>query len=160
MIHFIDHHYLVSCQSKGKITIYDSLPDISRTSSLKPQLDSIYYNVQIEEIQYCVPQFQGASVDCGLFACANAIMLVNNIDPRTVKLNQPKLRSHLKDILVSGNVSIFPTCSTSEPLGHYFTEQLQKIEKRRTEALKAREEEKKEKRKLYRREYMQKKRKE
>ena len=128
-IHFIANHYIVSCQAKGKITIYDSLPDTSRISSLKPQLESLYYDVKTEDICYCVPQFQGATVDCGLFACANAIMLLKFINPTTVKLDQTKLRSHLKNILTSGTVSLFPTCSSIAPLGHYFTEQLQKLKK-------------------------------
>ena len=114
-IHFIANHYVVSCQAKSKITVYDSLQDPSRISSLKPQLEFLYCDVKTEDISYCVPQFQGATVDCGLFACANAFMLLKFIDPRTVKLNQSKLRSHLKNILTSGTVSLFPTCSSNAP---------------------------------------------
>ena len=56
-IHFIFNHYLVSCQSTGKIFIYDSLPNNSRISSLKSQLESVYVDVKEENIDYSVPQF-------------------------------------------------------------------------------------------------------
>ena len=84
-MHFIQNHYIVSCQIPPKIYVIDSLRNSKRISQLLPQLQLQYMALQfgkvpINDITYCVPHSQGYSVDCGPFAVANAVFLLNNID--------------------------------------------------------------------------------
>ena len=49
----------------------------------------------LSSISYVITKLLGSSVDCGVFTAANAYLLLSNIRPETVVLNQSQLRSHL-----------------------------------------------------------------
>ena len=84
-IHYSHGHYLVFYQKNGKIYLYDSLPNPNRTKLLLKHLLILYKLLQTDpnpiEVTYIVSQFQGASLDCGVFAAANALLLVSGQDP-------------------------------------------------------------------------------
>ena len=99
-IPYSHRHYLVSNQKNGKIYLYNRLPNPNRTNVLLKQLFILYKLLQtdpnpIEKVTYIVSQFQGTSVDCGVFAGANALLLISGQDPQSTVLNQPALRQHL-----------------------------------------------------------------
>ena len=99
-IHFINSHYVVSAQTNGCITVYDSIPSSNRVNELLEQLKMLYVTLQnyqnpISQIRYTIPQYQGTTSDCGVFACANAQLLMSGIDPSTVVLDQSQLRNHV-----------------------------------------------------------------
>ena len=112
-MHFIQNHYIVSCQIPPKIYVIDSLRNAKRISQLLPQLQLQYMALQygklpLNDITYCVLHSQGYSVDCGPFAVANAVLLLNNIDPSSVNLHQHRLRAHIFQCLYNGKFVVFP----------------------------------------------------
>ena len=115
-IHFINNHYVVSAQTNGVITVYDSIPSSNRVNELLKQLKTLYVTLQnyqnpVSQIRYIIPQFQGPTSDCGVFACANAQLLQSGIDPCTVVLDQSKLRNHVYSCLNRREVFQLPIIS-------------------------------------------------
>ena len=111
-VHYIGGHYVVSCQNENHdIVVYDSLPSKNRVQQLMPQLLVLYerlQNFRRTEVKYIVAQVQGATVDCGAFAVANAHLLLSGVEPCSVRLLQNQLRAHLYQILASECVTPFP----------------------------------------------------
>ena len=120
-IHPLDKgHYVVSLKSikdgTPKITIYDSgLPGSRmwsyRLKKLPEQLDFLYGKVKKENINVICAQQQGYNIyernNGGLFALANAIMLVNDQDPRHYTLSK-NMRSQLKNMHQNGVLQLTP----------------------------------------------------
>lgn len=119
-LHHIEDHYLVSHQRGGNVYIFDSINRSIHVNEVLPQLKLIYESVASsgvpeQFITYLVPQEQGATQDCGLFAAAWSVLLLHTrYDPMLVVLDQEMLREHMYDCLKDGEVSQFPTLD-SEP---------------------------------------------
>ena len=113
-IHFVPPgHYIVSRQHNGLITLYDSLRNPRRIEQILPQLKVMYMSLDNvldphQLIAYVVPQSQGCTADCGLFAAANALLLISGGDPRNVTFCQQKMRQHLYQCLRSQSITQFP----------------------------------------------------
>lgn len=112
-IHYINGHYLISCQLPPNIYVFDSLKHYQRINELMPQLQLMYASVSNQtvkqkDIKYIVPQSQGVSVDCGAFSVANVISLLHNTDPSNIIFNQNKLRSHIFQSLYGHQFLMFP----------------------------------------------------
>ena len=131
-IHIIPGHYVVSCQDEGQITIYDSVPYVERSVQLLPQLKVRYSLLDnhpdpISLVKYIIPQIQSGSSDCGLFAAANAYLLLSGTNPQNVILQQSELRSHLHRCLKLKSVTPFPTSATNmtdSAINRYFSESI------------------------------------
>ena len=50
-------------------------------------------------------------MDCGVFAAANALLLVSGQDPQSTVFNQPALHQHLFYCIESDSATLFPTFS-------------------------------------------------
>ena len=112
-IHFVNGHYLISCQLPSNIYVIDSLSYKQRVSQLMPQLRLSYEvvndrRVKQSDIRYYVPQSQGSSVDCGPFAVANTVCILNNVEPASVVLHQRHMRSHIFQCLYNNHFVMFP----------------------------------------------------
>ena len=113
-IHFVPPgHYLVSQQHNGFITIYDSLWNARRIQQILPQLKVLYLSLQdvmdpYQLLTYVVAQSQGCTADCGVFAAANALLLMSGGDPRDVTFCQQLMRQHLYQCLRSQTITPFP----------------------------------------------------
>ena len=120
-IHYVSGHYLVSCQQNNIISVYDTLPCPHRTKQVLPQLKTLYTALNntdnpLQNIEYKVSQFQGTTVDCGVFAVANVHMLISGKNPQTAVLNQSKLRPHILHCLLTKCVTAFPVLEKDDPL--------------------------------------------
>ena len=108
-IHFINGHFIVSSQCGSYVTVYDSLPNVYRTKHILPQLKLIYASVSdLTNVKYILPQNQGASTDCGVFAVNNAFMLLKGLFPQHYEVQQSSLRTHLHACILQGYISDFP----------------------------------------------------
>lgn len=140
-IHIIPGHYVVSCQRDNKIYIYDSLPYINRPQQLLPQLQIRYaafdnHPMPLSLISYVVAQTQYGSSDCGLFAAANAMLLLNDMNPESVALDQSALRNHFRRCLLTQTITPFPTTEhyrTNSSLSRYFTASFSNQQKKKSE---------------------------
>ena len=136
-IHFINNHYVVSAQTNGVITVYDSIPNSNRVNELLEQLRILYVTVQhyrnpVSQIKYIIPQCQGPTSDCGVFACANAQLLQSGIDPCSVVLDQSKLRNHVYFCLNKREVYQLPIIHRTIPtIENVKTNQFNYLEKSR-----------------------------
>ena len=48
-IHYLDGHYVVTCQVRNTLTVYDSLTNIQWTNSILPQIEMLYNSVNYLE---------------------------------------------------------------------------------------------------------------
>ena len=64
--------------------------------------------VKQSDIRYYVPQSQGSSVDCGPFAVANTVCILNNVESASVVLHQRHMRSHIFKCLYNNLFVMFP----------------------------------------------------
>lgn len=76
--------------------MYDSLRNSSRVQALQQQLTYMYGNICSMQINYVVAQTQGSTLDCGVFAAANAYSLIKKIPLSTIRYLQSSMRKHLK----------------------------------------------------------------
>ena len=108
-IHYCNGHFVVSAQSQLTVTVYDSIRYNGRVEHLYNQLSILHEGVRSGtcRIDYQVPQSQGASLDCGVFAAANALSLIQGNHPPS-NLSQTQMRRHLYDSLKSGHITDFP----------------------------------------------------
>ena len=112
-IHYVANHYVVVHHRNGIITIYDSLYNPQRINQMLPQLNILYTTLAnnpnpFANIQYVVTQSQGSTADCGLFAAANAHLLLTGTNPQDVLLQQGALRQHLYQCLIRRSITPFP----------------------------------------------------
>jgi hypothetical protein len=111
ILHTFDHWILVTNMNlKGKYKhnewfIYDSLNNQAYYDETLRRLTSIAQNKIVLKRRKCQRQ-QGAS-DCGLFAIANAQLLLNYICPSTVVLDQTAMRYHFNDCITSNSFTKF-----------------------------------------------------
>lgn len=127
-IHYLQGHYVVSAKYKNSITVYDSLRNSCRIQALQQQLINMYGNISSMDIKYVVSQSQGSTLDCGVFAAANAFTLMKEKTPETMKYLQSSLRKHLKLCLENAIITEFPVqkgCDMNM-INNYFHDQAQK----------------------------------
>ena len=104
------HWILVSTINAPPSTVYvydsinqdvpvDSIPQICNLMNVS----SDYLNVIVKPVQ-----IQSNSVDCGLFALANALTLLNDSDPTKVVYHEEKMRSHFISCILNRDFSNFP----------------------------------------------------
>ena len=112
-IHYVTNHYVVVHHKNGIITIYDSLYNPQRITQMLPQLKILYTTLAnnpnpFANIRYIVTQSQGSTADCGLFAAANAHLLLTGANPQDVLLQQGALLQHLYQNLIRKSITQFP----------------------------------------------------
>ena len=107
-IHYIPGHYLLSARQHERIFILDSLPSDNHFQSVAPQMDSIYEKFTMTDVEYKIPQNQGVSPYCAIFAIVNTVALSNNTDLQSVQFATSEMRIHLLQSLLEGIVKQFP----------------------------------------------------
>lgn len=109
-IHVYPGHYLVSAQINGSVTVIDSLDHPSHLPAVMPQLKFLYSDAALNNLQYRVPQSQGATNLCGFFSVANAqYLLQNKCLPCITNFNISEMRKHLRKSIIEGILSPFPS---------------------------------------------------
>jgi hypothetical protein len=102
-------HWVISSSIGGIIKVYDSLKSNIPCQDLKRQLNELYSgnngNVSFERVK-C--QQQVGSVDCGLFAIANAVELLEGNNITGVVFDQSQMRNHLIKCLENDKLTPFP----------------------------------------------------
>merc|ERR1712228_209237 len=92
-------------EGKSVVLVYDSIPAGERVWNLR--LKDLPYQLQIlygdvDSVQVICSQNQGRFThNCGVYAIANSIMILNRQDPRWYQL-KPPFRAQLIDMLNSG----------------------------------------------------------
>eukprot|EP00058_Branchiostoma_floridae_P016954 XP_002602442.1 hypothetical protein BRAFLDRAFT_117021 [Branchiostoma floridae] len=111
-IHNINDHWVVSTSIGGNITVYDSLQP-SMKPELRSQLADLYRQFAIGEDSIipvnviCAQRQQGGN-DCGLYAVANAVALVEEIPPTQIVFQQGQMRHHFEECLENKAIKMFP----------------------------------------------------
>ena len=135
-IHYCGGHWVTSYQAvNGNVTLLDSLWYGLLSPSLEIQLAKIYGHNQINRklsiaVSHCQQQKSG-SVDCGVFAVANAVEFCLNqqedVDRgvRDWDFDMSKAREHLKECLDQELFTEFPKKKTSS---QYMDKEIFKIE--------------------------------
>ena len=120
-IHHVPDHWVMSCSFGGSVAVYDSA-NTTLTPPLRRQIAQVYRPLATGpdkiipvKVRRCQKQMGGK--DCGLFAIANTIALINGVDPATVKFQQAKMRKHLQQCLESGFFTMFPHMA-NDPTSH------------------------------------------
>ena len=112
-IHWTKGHHVVSHQNNCSLAVYDSLQSPRRIHEMSTDLSILYEAVEkgvipLHAVKYIIPQRQGTTLDCGIFGAANAVLLVHNVKPEDVVLDQKLLRQHLYHCIVDEVVELFP----------------------------------------------------
>ena len=119
------HHYVTShkkiIDGQSKILVYDSLPPgpyvwKNRLKDLTQQLSLLYG--PIEEVHVICSQSQGRLTNnCGVYAIANAMMILHRRDPCWYQL-LPGMRKNLIDMLKNGTpqLRLFPAELRQQPI--------------------------------------------
>ena len=111
--HNIGHHWVTSCSTSGRITVYESLCT-NLNDALKRQLVKVYGgsyaqgNGTLEVSVVLQQRHQSGGLHCGLFAIANAVALAKKLDPCTVHWIENSMREHFADCLTKKKIEIFP----------------------------------------------------
>ncbi|XP_069811948.1 uncharacterized protein [Dendropsophus ebraccatus] len=112
-IHHVGAHWLVSHRLRKDVTIYDSMAVTTFSDSLKKQIIKLYKplfdgeNEVLKVKSICCQKQKGAS-DCGLFAIANALALLEGINLKKIQFIQADMRPHLVSCLEKGQLVMFP----------------------------------------------------
>ena len=115
-MHHVYSHYVTSFKRGNQIVIYDSIAPNDfikrkRIHDLSPQLKLLFGDLDDFHINVICPQSQGEfNMNCGLFAIANAIMLMNGENPVHHEL-RGDMRSQLLQMLGSEHPQLRPFIS-------------------------------------------------
>ena len=111
-------HWITSATTRNRVEVADSLRNGSLTRSIQDQLSAKYSCLAVDGILpvYLLPVTQqDNSVDCGVYAIANAIeFVVDNGNP-LANYDIELMRSHLINCFESGALQPFPKCPTKIP---------------------------------------------
>ena len=110
-IHFVASHYVVSAQHNDTVTVYDSLSNRGRIDQVRAQLRMLYATLQRDNgpaVRYVTSQSQQNTQMCGLFATANAVLLLSNKKVTQHVFRMMEMRKHLRGCLATGHISMFP----------------------------------------------------
>ena len=131
IIHNGDKHWLLVAKGFSQtsdLVVYDSMkfaPD--RRRHALTYISSLLRTKE-KEFTYCVKpcQQQKNSYDSGVFAIAYATAIAFGQDPCTSILNVQQMRNHLKQCLLAGKLTLFPTASrgTRSTKEEWFTEKV------------------------------------
>ena len=101
-------HWVLLSSMKGVVSIYDSL-QMKPTESLLRQINQLFSPDDampaIKEMA-CHKQLGGA--DCGVFAIAYAVDILEGNNPEHIRYEQTKMRKHLVQCLETGKFTPFP----------------------------------------------------
>ena len=103
------HHWVLLSSLKGMVTIYDSV-NMKPTESLIKQLTQLFSpdsSVPAYQQVQCIKQY--GSFDCGIFAIAYAIDILQGNDPHQITYDQSKMRNHLVCCFEQKTLHHFPT---------------------------------------------------
>lgn len=129
-IHIRAGQYVGSSQKRpGKITIYDTLPYLVRSTQLLTQLKirySIFDNhpIPLSLINYIIRQAQHGYNERGHVAAAYAYLLLNGTNPEYMRLDQSALMTYFHKYLMTQSATPFPTTTRNmggNALSRYFT---------------------------------------
>ena len=111
-IHHDDvNHWILSSNLSGEILIYDSIYSKQHNENIKEVLRDFYKNYIKDDtlnVKYAFVQKQDGNSDCGLFAIAFAVDLVEGRDPCDIVYDQTKMREHLVNCFKEGKLLSFP----------------------------------------------------
>ena len=103
-------HWTTSTFSAGAIRYFDSLYPGGLSDEVKRQLKALYgHLMKTPKVMVVRVQQQQGTVDCGLFAIAYAVCLVNGKDPAKIKFNQQGMRAFYVDSIKKRRLDMFPT---------------------------------------------------
>ncbi len=110
-IQFVANHYVVPAQHNDTVTVYDSLPYWGRIQQVREQLIMLYATMQRDNgptVRYVMAQSQQNTQMCGLFATANALLLLSNKKVTQHVFRMKDMRPHLRGCLARGQLGLFP----------------------------------------------------
>ena len=116
IVHNDAHHWLLLSTLKGTVTIYDSM-NTTPTESLIRQMTQLFSpddSIPTFERRKCHRQM-GVN-DCGVFAIAYAVALMNGNEPDGMVFDQSKMRKHLLRCLENQKLEPFPIYRYSKSL--------------------------------------------
>ena len=108
IVHNDAHHWLLLSTLKGTVTIYDSM-NTTPTESLIRQMTQLFSpddSIPTFERRKCHRQM-GVN-DCGVFAIAYAVALMNGNEPDGMVFDQSKMRKHLIGCFEKQDMQPFP----------------------------------------------------
>ncbi len=122
LIHHINaNHWMVSTTIGGEVTIADSKCSSDFSSCLTHQLAQVYRKYidnQVDDgretylpVRVLRVQQQSGGSDCGLFAIAFAVHLLQGNNIEEIEFDQKKMRSHLNYCFWKKKLFAFPTLS-------------------------------------------------
>jgi hypothetical protein len=109
-IHPLPGHWVTSCYDpqKNRVSVYDSLISQTHYRQVVPQLKMVYGVKNASNIQYCQVTQQGSEQLCGVMAICFAFSLFLGKDPECIEYDCGKVRDHLRQCLLHGQMSEFP----------------------------------------------------
>ena len=113
-------HFVTTASIRGRVKIFDRL-NLSPSPELMKQICTLYSpdpKITSTTLKTEIRSTQSGYTDCGLFAIAYAVEIVNGYDPASVIFDQSKMRNHLYNCLTSKTLTRFPknNSTTSRPL--------------------------------------------
>ena len=108
-IHYVTGHYMLSASKQQHVVVFDSSPSQRHLNEVIPQLSILYEHFDISNVKYTTPQNQGTSTLFGVFVVANAVAILNDIDPHSRTFAADQMRRHFHKCLQDGEITIFPT---------------------------------------------------
>ena len=112
ILHNGAHHWLLLSSLDGTVTIYDSL-NTRPTDLLHRQMTQLFSPddaLPAYKQHNCHKQVGGT--DCGIFAIAYALDLLNGNEPHKIRYDQNKMREHLINCFEQGKMTTFPKYDT------------------------------------------------
>ena len=130
-IHHLPGHWVTSyynCET-GNIHIYDSLICQTHFNEVQKQLLIMYEKILVKNVIYEHVTQQSTDPICGLMAIAFAYTCLISKNPTQISYDITKVRHHFQQCLLNGQLSEFPTLTSSTTnclLQNYFSYQLER----------------------------------
>ncbi len=113
---FDDNNDLASLEERPTVYIFDSLQHMKANPLVVACCASLLYTKEKElQISFMYNQRQNNGYDCGVFAIAFAMALIEGNNPCHMTFDTRQLRKHLKNCLKSGEMTSFPQQSHRGP---------------------------------------------
>ncbi|KAL7295106.1 hypothetical protein TKK_0011574 [Trichogramma kaykai] len=101
-------HWIAIYYNRGIIHVYDSANKKYMHDDVKLYINKLFPNKDDLYIIFENVQDQTNNFDCGVFAIANVVGIVNNINPASVEYNILRIREHLYLMYCNEQVQMFP----------------------------------------------------
>ena len=112
----------LGAKGDDEVYIYDSYY-VCVNHAIKNQIAALLAISEKEiKLKFMDIQIQSGGYDCGLFAIANAAVLVLGYEPGKFFFDQSAMRTHLKSCFESGSISLFPVKKTRRAKGRVKSE--------------------------------------